>query len=112
MDFRVKTFADEAVKELDFLKSQYGFTGPEVKRGASRGTMASVSYRRGKVTIEASLVFWYGRDDYVATDRLVEGRLGTAQRTKLGHNTALTGYQMRKALKLQAQALRATMGAP
>jgi hypothetical protein len=112
VDFRVKTFADEAVKELDFLKSQYGFAGPEVERGGSRGTMVSVSYRRGDVTIEVSLVFWYMGDEYVATARVVDGRHGAVRRSELGHNTAHTGYQMRRALRLQAQAVRATIGAP
>jgi hypothetical protein len=55
----VKTFAGEAASQLDFLKDGYGFAGTEVERGASPGTAVSVRYRRGDVTIEASLVLWH-----------------------------------------------------
>ena len=58
VDYRVKTFADEAVRQLDFLKRKYGVAGPPVDHEARPGTAVSVSYRRGDVTIEASLVLW------------------------------------------------------
>lgn len=103
----MKTFADEAVKQLDFLKDQYGFTGPDVDRGSHSGTPVSVSYHRDDITIEASLVLWYMGEEYVATTQVVHALDGTARRIEIAHNTAHTGYQMRRALKLQAEAVRA-----
>jgi hypothetical protein len=109
VDIREKTFADEAIKHLDFLKSQCGFTGPDVSRGESPGTTVSVRYYRGGTTIEASLVLWYIGEEYVATTQIADAPDGTERRTKIGSNTAHTGYQMRRALKLQAEAVRAAM---
>jgi hypothetical protein len=109
VDIRVKTFADEAIKQLDFLRNQYGFAGPDVDREASPGTPVRVSYHQDAITIEASLVLWYMGEEYVATTQVVGAPDGTARRTQIARNTAHTGYQMRRALKLQAQAVRATM---
>ncbi|HEV3288533.1 MAG TPA: hypothetical protein VG123_06035 [Streptosporangiaceae bacterium] len=109
MDIREKTFADEAIKQLDFLTNQYGFAGPEVNRGPSPGTTVSVTYHRGATTIEASLVLWYMGEEYVATTQVTDGPDGTALRTEVARNTAHTGYQMRRALQLHAEAIRATM---
>src|SRR5690348_9116484 len=110
VDIRVKTFADEAIKQLDFMKDQYGFAGPDVDRGTSPGVCVSVSYHRDTITIEASLVLWYMGEEYVAMTRVVHAPDGTARRTKIAHNTAHTGYQMRQALKLQAEAVRTEIG--
>ncbi len=112
MDIRDKTFADEAIKQLDFLKDQYGLAGPEVNRGVFPGTTVSVKYHRGAMTIDASLVLWYGGEEYVATMLVIDGPDGSVRRTELACNTAHTGYQMRRALKLQAKAVRATLSVP
>jgi hypothetical protein len=45
---REKTFADEAIKQLDFLKTQHGFAGPGVDRETSPGTAVSVTYHLGR----------------------------------------------------------------
>jgi len=111
VDIRVKTFAGEAVRQLDFLKEQHGFAGPDIEHGTSPGTAVSVRYRPGDVTIEASLALWYMGEEYVAITRAAGGPDGSVRRTELAHKTAHTGYQMRRALTLQAQALHATMGA-
>jgi len=112
MDVREKTFADEATKQLDFVKSEYGFAGPEINRGETPGTSVSVRYHRADVTIEASLVLWYMGEEYVTTTEIADAADGTARRIEVGRNTAHTGYQMRLALKLQADAVRATMDQP
>lgn len=112
VDIREKTFPDEAIKQLDFLKNQYGFAGPEVERGASPGTTASVRYHRGGMAIEASLVLWYMGEEYVATTQVIGSLDGAARRTEIARNTAHTGYQMRRALKLQVDAVRAAISVP
>ena len=109
MDIREKTFADEATKQLDFLRSQFGFAGPDISRGTMPGAMVNVRYHRGDITIEACLVFWYMGEEYVATARLVQTPGGAVQRTEIANNTAHTGYQMRRALRVQADAVRDTL---
>jgi hypothetical protein len=111
VDIRVKTFAAEAAKKLDFLKDEYGFAGPDVQRGNGPGTVVSILYRRANVTIEASLVLWYMGEEYVATTFCADSASGTVERTGIARNTAHTGYQMRRALELQAEAVRATIRA-
>ena len=110
MDIREKTFADEAINQLGFLKDQYGFAGPEVSRGTYPGTTVRVKYHRDDITIEATLVLWYMGEEFVATTQVADTPDGTAQRAEIVRNTAHTGYQMRRALKLQAEAVRATIG--
>jgi hypothetical protein len=112
VDIREKTFAGEAIKQMDFLKDQYGFAGPDVSRGTPPGTTVRVSYHRGGTTIETSLAFWHMGEEYVATTQVTDGPDGTAQRTEMARHTAHTGYQMRRALKLQAEAVRATLHSP
>jgi hypothetical protein len=112
VDIREKTFADEAIKQLEFLKDHYGFTGPDVSHGANPGTAARVSYHRGGTTIETSLVFWYMGEEYVATVQLTDDPGGRTRRTEIARHTTHTGYQMRRALKLQAQAVHAALRSP
>ncbi len=112
VDVRRKTFAGEAIKQLGFLQAEHGFAGPDVEREASPGTTVRVRYRRDGITIEASLVLWYMGEQYVATTHVVGIRDGAALRTEIGRNTAHTGYQMRRALKLQAETVRAAMRRP
>ena len=112
VDIREKTFADEAIKQLEFLKDQYGFAGPDVSRGTSPGTAVRVSYHRGGTTIEASLVFWYIGEEYVATAQVTDDPGGRTRRTEIARHTAHTGYQMRRAIELQAQAVHAALRSP
>jgi hypothetical protein len=112
VDIREKTFADEAIKQLEFLKDQYGFAGPDVSRGTSPGTTVRVSYHRSGTTLEASLVFWYMGEEYVVTAQVTDDPEGRTRRTEIARHTAHTGYQMRRALKLQAQAVRAALRSP
>lgn len=106
MDVRVKTFADEATKQLDFVRRDHGFAGPEISYGELPGAIVRVGYHRAGTAIEASLVFWYMGEEYVATTQIVDAADGIERRTEIGHDTAHTGYQMRRALKLHADAVR------
>jgi hypothetical protein len=112
VDIREKTFADEAIRQLDYLRTQHGFAGPEVNHATFPGTIVSVRYHRGTVTLEASLVLWYMGEEYVATAQVTNDPDGAARRAEIARNTAHTGYQMRRALRLHAEAVRATMSVP
>jgi hypothetical protein len=46
-------------------------------------------------------------EEYVATARVSTAPDGTERRTEIGRNTAHTAYQMRRALTLQSEAIRA-----
>lgn len=109
MDVREKTFAGEAAKQLDFLRTEHGFAGPDVQRAAYPGTVARVGYHRRGITIEASLVLWYMGEEYVATTEVADASDSDPRRIEIGRSTAHTGYQMRRALKLHAAAIRARL---
>lgn len=106
----MQAFTGEAAKQLEFL-NQHGFAGPDVEHGTSPGTAATIRYRRGDVAIEASLVLWYRGEEYVATILAVEALDGAVRRPELARNTVHTGYQMRRALRLQAKAVQALLAA-
>ena len=53
----------------------------------------------------------YMGEEYVATELVSEGASGSVRRTQIESGTAHTGYQMRRALQLQAEAVRATVHA-
>jgi hypothetical protein len=111
VDIREKTFAGEAVKQLSFLTDQCGFAEPDVERGAGPGTTVTVRYRCRDIVIEVSLVLWYMGEEYVATTQVADVPDRAVRRTEVARNTAHTGYQMRRALKLQAEVVRARMHA-
>jgi hypothetical protein len=108
MDIRVKTFAAEAIRRLNFLLDEHGFAGPEVQ--GDRDTyplLISVYYHRSDLDVEASLVLSYAGEEYVTVRLLhADDQSGAARRTEVGTSTAHTGYQMRRALDRQAQAVR------
>jgi hypothetical protein len=54
VDVRVKTFVQEAASRLDFLRTDYGFTGPEVMPDQAGGypLLQKVRYRRGDLALE------------------------------------------------------------
>jgi hypothetical protein len=108
MDIRVKTFAAEAIRRLNFLLDEHGFAGPEVQ--GDRDTyplLISVYYHRSDLDVEASLVLSYAGEEYVTVRLLhADDQSGAARRTEVGTSTAHTGYQMRRALDRHAQAVR------
>jgi hypothetical protein len=111
MDIRVKTFAAEAIRRLNFLLDEHGFVGPEVQ--GDRGTyplLIRVRYHRSDLDVEASLVLSYGGEEYVTVRLLhADDLTGAARRTEVATSTAHTGYQMRRALDRHAQAVRDTV---
>lgn len=65
-----------------------------------------VRYNRSDLALEISLVLSYMGEEYVATSLVTEDRPGSVRRTQIGSSTAHTGYQMRRALDHQAEAVR------
>lgn len=111
MDIRRTTFVDEATSRLEFLIQEHGFAGPEVTRGSDYPLLIRVSYHRGDLDVEVSLVLSYGGEEYVTTDVVYSSPAsGAATRARVCESTAHTGFQMRRALGRQAQALREFLG--
>jgi hypothetical protein len=69
VDIRVKTFVLEAADRLDFLRTEYGFAGPEVVPDETGvyPLLRRVRYKRSDLTVEISLVLSYMGEEYVAT---------------------------------------------
>jgi len=111
VDMRVKTFVREAANRLDFLRTEHGFTGPEVVPGQTGAypLLRRVRYGRAGLVVEVSLVLSYMGEKYVATDVLSQDDCAAVRRTQVGPGTAHTGYQMRRALDRQADALRTAL---
>jgi hypothetical protein len=108
VDVRVKTFATEAANRLGFLREEFGFRGPEAvpDQAGVYPLMRRVRFERADLAVEISLVLSYMGEEYVAADLVAEDNSGSARRTQIGRGTAHTGYQMRRALDLQAQSVR------
>jgi hypothetical protein len=111
VDIRVKSFAPEAAGRLDFLCAEYGFTGPEVvsDEAGAYPLLRRVRYQRTGLAIEVSLVLSYMGEEYVATGLVSEDGSGSVRRAQIGSGAAHTGYQMRRALDRQAEAVRSVL---
>ncbi len=108
VDVRVKSFIREAADRTGFLHSEFGFNGPEVvldERGVYP-LLRCVRFERADIGIEISLVLSYMGEEYVASDLVTADSPASVRRTKIRQDTAHTGYQMRRALDLQAKAIR------
>jgi hypothetical protein len=68
-----------------------------------------VRYQRTGLAIEISLVLSYMGEEYVATELVSEDGSGSVRRTQIGSGAAHTGYQMRRALDRQAEAVRSVL---
>jgi hypothetical protein len=108
MDIRMKTFVQETANRLDFLPDEYGFTGPEAvpDEAGVYPLLRRVRYERTDLAVEISLVLSYMGEEYVAAHLVSEDDSGSVRRTEIGSSTAHTGYQMRRALDQQADAVR------
>ena len=111
VDIRVKTFVPEAASRMGFLCAEYGFTGPEVVPDETGvyPLLRGVRYHRTGLAVEISLVLSYMGEEYVATELVFEDESRAIRRTRIGSSTAHTGYQMRRALDQQAEAVRAAL---
>jgi len=70
-----------------------------------------IRFDRADLEIEVSLVLSYMGEEYVAVHLVAVDESGSNRRAEIGHRTARTGYQMRRALDLQAEAVRKLMSA-
>lgn len=113
MDVGVKTFVQEATARLGFLRTEFGFTGPEVVQDETGvyPLLRRIRFDRADLEIEVSLVLSYMGEEYVAVHLVAVDESGSNRRAEIGHRTARTGYQMRRALDLQAEAVRKLMSA-
>ena len=108
MDVRRKTFVAEATSRLAFLCDEYGFIGPVVSGQQDDYPLVMwVSYHRADLDVEERLVLSYGGEEYVTVAVVHPGAdRAPARRTEIGADTAHTGFQLRRALDRQAQAVR------
>jgi hypothetical protein len=113
VDVRVKTFIREAAECFAFLRAEFGFAGLEVVPDEKDvyPLLRRVRFDRADLAIEVSLVLSYMGEEYVAADLVTVDQSGSSRRTEIGHRTAHTGYQMRRALDLQAEAVRKLLSA-
>lgn len=106
MDIRRKTFVAEATGRLGFLIREYGFAGPEVTQDRDYPLLIRVSYHRGDLDAEVTLILSYMGEEYVTAEVVhTSPASGSVKRTEVSRGTARTGFQMRKALDRHAQAL-------
>lgn len=111
VDIRRKTFVDETISKLEFLIQEHGFAGPEVTRENDYPLLIRVSYHRGDLDVEVSLILSYGGEEYVTADVVYRSPAsGAATRTRVRESAAHTGFQMRRALGRHARALRELLG--
>jgi len=105
------SFIEAATDRLRFLRDDQGFAGPEIERPWDRiPAIACVRYHRNDLIIEVSHVVGFMGENYVETRcRHKDGR-GHGDWIALGRNTTHTGYQLRRALDLQAQAACSHLG--
>jgi hypothetical protein len=98
----------EATSRLAFLCDEYGFVGPEVSGQQDDYPLVMiVSYHRADLDVEERLILSYGGEELVAAT-VVYPRVAQqpASRIKVGADTAHTGFQLRRGLDRQAQAIR------
>lgn len=109
VDIRVKTFAAEVASRLGFLCADCGFTDPEAMHAQDDDAypvLRTFRYRRGGIAVEVSLTLSYMGEEYVTAKLVSADGPGPARCSQIGQGTAHTGYQMRRALDLQADAIR------
>lgn len=108
VDVRRNGFVAEATSRLAFLCGEHGFAGPEVSgQQDDYPLVMCVRYHRADLDVEERLILSYGGEEYVtATVVYPPGGQEPARRSDLGADTAHTGFQLRRALDRQAQAVR------
>ena len=108
MDVRVKTFVQEATDRLGFLQTEFGFTGPRVVPDETGVYLLvrRVRFERADLAVEVSLDLSYAGQEYVTAVLVAADESGSRRPRTIEQRTAHTGYQMRRALDLQAEAIR------
>jgi hypothetical protein len=101
------SFIEVATDRLSFLADDHGFVGPEIEQPGDRiPAIAHVRYHGSDVSIEVTHIVGFMGEAYVETRCRHKDGSGEGDWAVLGSNTAQTGYQLRRALDLQAQAIR------
>jgi hypothetical protein len=91
---------------MRFLHDDQGFDVPEIERPWDRiPAIARIRYHRHDLIIEVSHVVGFMGENYVETRCRHQNEPGDGAWISLGNNTTHTGYQLRRALDLQAQAV-------
>ena len=104
------SFIETATNRSSFLVDEQGFIGPETEKDKFVPGISKVRYHRNDTTIEVVHVVGYTGENYVETRCREPGEDAQVDWTQLGRNTTHTGYQLRRALDLQAQALCSRLG--
>lgn len=113
MTITATAFTAEVTQRFEFLTVGHrfdsrAFTGPDLQFGTDSGTIGSVSYRQGPLTMQLRLVAADSNARYVDLVGLVD--FGDhAVETPIAHEDATTERQMRRAVKQLATRTRATM---
>ena len=104
------SFIEVTTDRLGFLHG-HGFAEPEIKQPWDRiPAITRVQYSSNDMTIEVSHVVGFMGENYVETRcRRTDGN-GQGDWTQLGSDTTHTGYQLRRAVDRQAQAIRSHLG--
>jgi hypothetical protein len=104
------SFIEAATSRLRFLVDDQGFIGPETEKDRFVPGISTVRYHRHDMTIEVLHVAGPMGESYVETRcrREIDNEQGDL--THLGRNTTHTGYQLRRALDLQAEAICSRLG--
>jgi hypothetical protein len=96
---------------MRFICDDQGFDGPEIERPWDRiPAITRVRYHRNDLVIEVSHVVGFMGENYVETRCRHKAGHGEGDWIRLGSNTTHTGYQLRRALDLQAQAVCSHLG--
>jgi hypothetical protein len=100
------SFIEVATSRLAFLVDEQGFSGPETIKWPSQPfpAVTRLRYHRNDIIIEVAHVVAYMGENYVET-RCRRNDDEESGWIELSRNTTHTGYQLRRALDLQADAI-------
>jgi len=104
------SFIETATNRLRFLVDEQGFLGPETEKDKFVPGISTVRYHRNDMTIEVVQVVGPMGEAYVETRCRRETDNEQGDLTHLGRNTTHRGYQLRRALDLQADAVCSYLG--
>jgi hypothetical protein len=82
----VKTFVQEATARLGFLRTEFGFTGPEVVQDETGvyPLLRRIRFDRADLEIEVILVLSYMGEEYVAVHLVAVDESGSNRRAEIG----------------------------
>lgn len=105
------SFIEVATNRFSFLADDHGFIGPEIERPWDRiPAVTRVCYHRKDVSVEIVHVVGFMGENRVETRCRRKDRDSESDWMPLGSSTTHTGYQLRRALDLQAQAIGSQVG--